>query len=207
MNNLFSNIKRMLIEPKVYALIVSSSKGQTLHLGVHFSLEEAYSVARRKLEQIAVHDPGEAVDIELWTSSSARQISMTINGADSVQKDNIDDHKSSVKEFSSNDQQDSVIPQSVFAENDLDKIPEEIKQIIRNITISNSNPKNLFLETNDDAMVENPKNDLMKKLIAEGSMFQVNKNKGMLDESSLQYVKSAIRDKKRLKIKRSKGIL
>lgn len=71
--DLFSKLKKMVMEPKVYALFVRSIRGQVLHIGIHFSLEEAYAAARIRMEQLAPHKPGEAMDIDLWNVMPARE--------------------------------------------------------------------------------------------------------------------------------------
>ena len=43
--DIISNLKREIMEPKVFAVMVRSENAQALYLGVHFSLEEAYSSA------------------------------------------------------------------------------------------------------------------------------------------------------------------
>lgn len=63
----------MVLEPKVYTLIVRSARGQVLHLGVHFSLDEAYAVAKMKLGALVPHNQGEAMDIDLWNAIPARE--------------------------------------------------------------------------------------------------------------------------------------
>ena len=70
----FPKIKKMLSEPKVYALLVRARSGELLHIGVHFSLEEAYSVASKRMEILHGFDPEEPVDIDLWNSVPASEI-------------------------------------------------------------------------------------------------------------------------------------
>lgn len=72
MQDLFKHLNRVVMEPKVYALRIVSAHAQVLHLGVHFSLEEAYAVARVRLQQVAPHKPGEPIDIDCWNSMPAR---------------------------------------------------------------------------------------------------------------------------------------
>jgi len=73
MVELFDKLKKMIAEPKVYALMVRSDRGSVLHLGVHFSLEEAYAAARTRMQSIATHKVGEAMDIDLWNCMPARE--------------------------------------------------------------------------------------------------------------------------------------
>ena len=67
-----TKIKKAVLEPRFYALLVRSIRGQVLHTGVHFSLDEAYSAARTKMNMMARHNPGDSVDIELWNCMSAK---------------------------------------------------------------------------------------------------------------------------------------
>lgn len=62
------------MEPKVYAVSIKSTRGTVLHMGVHFSLEEAYSAARKRMELLTPHKPGEAMDIDLWNCFSVRDV-------------------------------------------------------------------------------------------------------------------------------------
>lgn len=67
------NLRKTLLEPKVFCMVATSLHGQILYMGVHFSLEEAYSAARMKMEGLAPHRPTDAVDIGLWNMMSARE--------------------------------------------------------------------------------------------------------------------------------------
>lgn len=63
-----------MFEPQIFAMVVSSKMGQRLHIGVHFSLEDAYAVARTEMEALGQHKPGDAVDIQLWNMVPAHDV-------------------------------------------------------------------------------------------------------------------------------------
>ena len=67
--DIISNLKREIMEPKVFAVMVRSENAQALYLGVHFSLEEAYSSAVKTLPG---WKPGDNTDIDLWNSMPAK---------------------------------------------------------------------------------------------------------------------------------------
>lgn len=71
--DIFQKIKKTVNEPKIYAVLLNSAQGQILHLGVHFTLEEAYTEARKKLEEVAMLVPGESVELKLWNGMEVRQ--------------------------------------------------------------------------------------------------------------------------------------
>lgn len=60
-------LKRLFMEPQVYALVLESRKGSLLHLGVHYSLDEAVAAATPGLVKLT-GDP-ESVDmrVDMWT--------------------------------------------------------------------------------------------------------------------------------------------
>jgi hypothetical protein len=65
--------KNREVEPKVFALLVKFSQGQLLYVGVHYALEEAFTAALHRLEDLPQFTPGEDVDIDLWNSMTARE--------------------------------------------------------------------------------------------------------------------------------------
>ena len=211
MNDLLSKLKRMVSEPKVFALMVSSQRGQILYLGIHFSLEEAYSAARQKMETFAQHKPGDAVDIDLWNAVSAREVITKFiepseidkifalpKGASKTPIDRTIERIMSSAEDMPNEMFDAIgmmedIVQKVTMEPNPDgKLPLIIRK----------RPKREA--TTEDRLREAKKtrNDLMKKLIADGDVKQVEKASGFLGPSSVKYVKAAIAKKNKV-IKKS----
>lgn len=69
----FKNIKREIVEPKIYAILVKSLRGFLLHVGVYFSLDDAYADAKEKLELSAPYEGTDLVIMETWNSMSLRE--------------------------------------------------------------------------------------------------------------------------------------
>lgn len=167
------NYRKTTIEPKVFALIVSSKMGQRLHLGVHFTLEEAYAAARAEMNSLGVHGASEAVNIDLWNTLPGDTVlnKLIDTGAPQVQPSlilpGID-----------------LVPMNTVPTNGLNNLPpvEEEKE-----------PESV--ETHIKNMRDS-KNILMKKLIDEGDLSQVEKAKSLLGTYSKNYVVKAIEDKK-----------
>jgi len=206
LNDLLSKLKRMVVEPKIYAILVTSSRGQILHIGVHFSLEEAYTVARSRMEEFTPHQPGEAIDIELWNTMSARQMLTQIIESTQISLDGKEPKKSNTNK------PHSVVDRSSF--------PQAIMEIM-----SAADPIEFIEKMGADGIVkvkkfptkvkaENTvkdhardvrrrKNALMKKLIDEGDVAQVTKMRDILDSNSQKYVLDAIEKKNHtIKIKK-----
>jgi len=59
-------VKRAEQEPKIYALMLKSSRSEALHIGVYYNLEEAYAEGRKRLTDSVEHLPNESIDIDLW---------------------------------------------------------------------------------------------------------------------------------------------
>jgi hypothetical protein len=159
--DIFTHLKRMVAEPKVYALTVESSQGQVLYLGVHFSLEEAHVAARDQLESFAPFAlKGDTVSIDLWNIMPARQvIAQLIDPSKISVKSPMSDMMSATKRVEKNDHQRKITA--------IDQI-EEMKET---------------------------KNNLMKKLIEDADISQVEKAKKLIGTSSYRYVVKAIEKK------------
>lgn len=76
-----SDIKRAFIPQKVYSLLVKSRKGSLIHIGVHYTLDEAYSAAKTAMT-LLFGETTEHVDMDLWTTLEADQVisSMVVPG-------------------------------------------------------------------------------------------------------------------------------
>lgn len=74
MTDLFDKLKKMAVEPKLYALTAKSVHGSILHLGVHFTWDEAFSAAKIKMNNIHTHKAGENIDVDAWKEVSVREI-------------------------------------------------------------------------------------------------------------------------------------
>ena len=66
-------LNRITIEPKVFSLMIIFDHGQFLYMGVHFSLEEAYAEALKKMKDIPMYK-GDHADLMLWNSMEARDV-------------------------------------------------------------------------------------------------------------------------------------
>jgi hypothetical protein len=200
-----SKIKRTVLEPKVYALLVTSAKGQILHLGVHYSLEEAYSSARQRMEVLAPHDSREAVDIQLWNSMSARQVIACLTDPQKVNESNgVDAHR-------------TITPMvnGAFLVEGTGELPPIIKALLDGPTTGPAFASPVFIPevpetpevpeeaeqpvitTIDDHIqdVKDSKNDLIKKLIEEGDMAQVDKLKPLLGTYAHRLVLKEIKER------------
>lgn len=62
----FEKLKRMVMDPKVYALVVKTNRMAILHVGVHYSLDEAFAaVKQRALNESKTKDLAK-LDIDMW---------------------------------------------------------------------------------------------------------------------------------------------
>lgn len=154
MNNQLS-IKKSITEAKMFAMIVTSKYGQILYMGVHFNLDEAYSVARRKIESIAPHNPNDSVDIGLWNSIPAKVV---------------------MEGFLESGSGLMILPATgIHVELDSYPVSNSVEDYVKDIKDS--------------------KNDLMKKLIEDGDLEQVEKLKDFLGTYSKRFVVKAIKEK------------
>ena len=67
-------LKKVLFEPKVFAVLAGSTHGDVLHIGVHFSLEEAYAAAKIKMQSMNPNALLDEVDMEMWNMMEIREI-------------------------------------------------------------------------------------------------------------------------------------
>lgn len=194
-----NKIKRAVLEPKVYALIVSSTRGQVLHLGVHFSLEDAYAHARKRLETLAIHTPGEAMDIQLWNSMPARQVMAHL-----TEPSKLEELGKALANTMPLPAETTIHPiaNGVIIEG-MGKLPPILEallsmgeQVYPNPTatpVKKENPMETPPTVNEYIQdLKDSKNDLMKKLIDDGDVAQVEKFKGLLGGNSRRYVLKAI---------------
>jgi hypothetical protein len=181
------NLKKMILEPKVYTMIVHSARGQILHLGVHFTLEEAYSAACKRMEILAPHKYGEAIDIDMWNSMPVRQVIAEIiapnNIGEPIMTQGDERTQGAILE-------DTVIP---------------LIQSILDQAIPGALPKTEEMPPKVEATLDEKiyelkktKNKLMKQLILDGNIEQVEKLKNLLDTNSRRYVLEQIKDKNSL---------
>ena len=74
MLGIIPRLKRLLVEPRIYALILQSRRGAVLHLGVHYSLDEAIAAATPTVMAISPAKHGEKPLIDMYTSLGAGDV-------------------------------------------------------------------------------------------------------------------------------------
>lgn len=186
--DIFSKLKRMVQEPKIYALTVDSDRGQTLYLGAHFSLEDAFAAARERMEMIIPHGPEETLSIDLWNTLSARQaIAQLMDPA-------------WANELVPTQEKRDLSPEersraAAVANGDL---PSSMAALLTSFSTNKAGEeKKITLTINDHILsVKETKNLLMKKLIDSESISQAEKLKSLLGPNSLKYVLKEIQKKK-----------
>jgi hypothetical protein len=67
-------IRSEMMEAKVYALLLSSKSGLYVHLGTHFSLDQAFNDGRASMRRVVCDGKDEHVELELWTSLDFREV-------------------------------------------------------------------------------------------------------------------------------------
>ena len=181
-DDILSKIKRQVLEPKIFTLLVSSAHGQVLHLGVHFSLEEAYAAARKRMELLSPHTQEEAIEMQLWNSMPARQAIAHIIDPSKAEALFNPEHTQTITPFAS----------GVFVGNGklpplLEDLMKAAKPLIKNSL--NDQPTTVIDHIQE---LKNSKNNLMKKLIEDGDENQVERAKWLLGAYSKRYVLKAI---------------
>lgn len=187
------NIKKTVLEPKVYALIVKSKCGQALHIGIHFTLEEAYSSARKRVEKIPGYKEGDAVDIDLWNTMSGRQAIVEL----------MDPTKLSAVSLGVNANQE--LPFVEIKGNPaeaLEHMPEAVRNLLEDVMAGPEHFMEKIMASGEQDTIEDcvndmklVKNDLMKKLIEEADVEKVGKLKSLLGPNSYRYVMGQIEKK------------
>ena len=192
--DIFTKLKRTVTEPKIYAVMVESARGQVLHLGVHFSLEEAYSAARQRMEVLAPHSQGEAMDIDLWNTIPARQAiaqlmdpswaNELVKLPEGAPENPVDSHLAPVNQG------------QIVAGN----FPPMLQKLLERPGAVQPIATPTTIPTISDHIkdIKTKKNELMKKLIDDGSISQVEKLKSLLGPYSRRYVLRAIEKKNNL---------
>jgi len=173
---LITNHEKMNIEPKIYAVLVKSNRGQFLHIGAHHSLDEAYSRARSAMEGFIPHDKGESIDLDLWNTVSTDKLSK-----------NIDQELGEITKIG------NVIPLTG------NNIPPILRAILGGLPLDEESqfPES-HKHTIDDYVQDfkSSKNTLMKELIKAGDVTKVEKVKELLGTNARRYVLKAIEKKK-----------
>lgn len=83
-------LKRAWKTPEVYAIVLESSKGSLLHLGIHYSLDEAIAAATPALVASNPHLPSDIIGVEMWASLRGEDVVKTMldNNPDLLPKPN-----------------------------------------------------------------------------------------------------------------------
>ena len=70
------SIKNVAVEPSLYALILEGNDKAMIHIGVHFTLDEAVAVATPELQGLLKEDGKELTNAHLgmWSSMKARDV-------------------------------------------------------------------------------------------------------------------------------------
>ena len=191
-------IKKMISEPKIYAIMVRSMRGQALHIGVYFTLEEAYSSARKQLESFSPHFVGEAVDIDLWNSIPIRQALTGAIGEEIIETTSSEPQNnfSSGEENILNDEvinnlfglslkkDKKELPNNISSEL---KPPKPIEKPLLNTTSLTIEEQILSIKKIKEEIVKQ-KNTLMKDLIRQCDIQGVEKLKTLLGANAYRYV-------------------
>lgn len=166
MDKISSKLKRLVVEPKVFSMLIRSKNGQVLYIGVHFSLEEAYGVALSQMANLPNYKNGDGADIELWSSIPARQM---------------------IAQF--------IDPSKINDVIDFLETPET-SIIENNLAISGRPTEDGTKEETIEEKVKELKeikSSLMKKLIEDGDINQAEKLKSIIGINSHQYVVKKIK--------------
>lgn len=146
-NKLLNKVRRLAQEPKVYSILVKTTAAQVLHIGVHYSLEEAYVAARERLLKIAPVPPGETAEVDLWNYMTARDAILMLCDNSAVPK------------------QKSLIP--------LEGAPKEthvgqtsVPEFVQHIKKSKNDLMQKIIESGDAKLLDGVKNILSKKEVS-----------------------------------------
>ena len=85
--NFIPKVKRFFAEPKIYALLLQTAGGGVLHLGIHYSLDEAVNAAIPMLNKTTDFQAGDHMTIEMWSSLSGKDAVSTIMNVDQMRED------------------------------------------------------------------------------------------------------------------------
>ena len=174
------NLKKQVTEPKIFALIVKSPHASILHLGIHFSLEEAYTSARQRMEAFTPHEKGDNIDIDLWNSLSAREVIVQL-----INPTHID------KTFIEKDTNSPATSQSTLG----DLIKKELAtQVLKTFPEQKAEQKNLSVidQVRD---IKKAKNSLLQTLIDIGDINEITRVKGAITKNEKSYILKQIEKK------------
>lgn len=189
------SLKRAVLEPKIFALMVESARGQVLHLGVYFSLEEAYAAARQRMEILSPLALGEAADIDLWNSMSARQVIAQL-----MDPAKANELIQALPEGTPKEPVDNSIGGPTFVvgggSGDISKFPELLQKLLKKPGAVAPLVNSTIREQVQD--IKTKRNELMKMLIRDGDISRVEELKSVLGSNSYRYVLKAIEKKNKV---------
>ena len=84
MSDLASFLKKLVVTPKVYAIVVSSPRGSILHLGVYPSLDGAFDAAKNDLVMFTPHKNRDNIEIDYWACISGRDVIMALGDPNNI---------------------------------------------------------------------------------------------------------------------------
>ncbi len=70
MARIVPKLKHAYTEARIYSVVLESKTDVVLHIGVHFSLDEAVDAAKQKLIASSPHSVGDNTVVEMWTTLS-----------------------------------------------------------------------------------------------------------------------------------------
>lgn len=190
-----SRIKKVAAEPSVYAIIIRSTLGQALYLGVHFTLDEAYLSAQKKFETLGSGIAGEITNLEIWSSLAARDIL-----AQFVEPGNIEAFINSIIDPGSGT---PITGAEGFASHIM-KIAVKNKDY-KNVSSAARKAENLPSVDIDNSVedyvisAKAAKNALMKKIIEGGDASKIDKLKSVLNSYDRRYLADTIEKQVTLK--------
>lgn len=165
-------IKSINLESRVYALIVKTQSGDILHLGVHFTLEEAYSEACNEVEKLSTYKKGDHVSLDLWNSMPARKMIALIQEGHEKMPEFIPAPTEQKKDII--DLMGNMTPMPL----------EDFMKILKN---NRPDPRKFVLDDYIEFM-KMSKNDLIRELIEAGDLEKVEKIKDLLGANSKKYI-------------------
>lgn len=66
MKDNLAGLKRMVVDPKIYALVVRTNKMAVLHVGVYYSLDEAFRAVKTRAMEESKSKDATKLGLDLW---------------------------------------------------------------------------------------------------------------------------------------------
>lgn len=87
-------VKKTDIDPKVYGLMIKSTFGSMIYMGVHYSLEDAFLYAKRKMASSLGEDLSQRnVTLDMWTIQTAAEVLRPIFGVQGMRAEDVTPQK------------------------------------------------------------------------------------------------------------------